>query len=236
MISRRRGILQAVGHHDLLAIARDLDEPLPAFALPPGIALRPATAADLPSLASTMEPFQGEIWNFRVGGPVLGLFQERLDAGDYCLIAERDDAILYMAWTRFDSASESEVGITVTLRPGEAYGYGVFTLPAFRGQGLATEGEAERLRQLRARGARRLYSWVSSRNTPIHRVDMRLGYRTVARVRRHYLRLTPRIPLLNHVVRRHDPLAEWCSPSRLSFHGGLSIFQTGRVGWSSGKV
>jgi RimJ/RimL family protein N-acetyltransferase len=212
-------------------MARDLSEPVPTLPPPHAVVLRTATAADLPVLASTMEPFRRDIWNFELGGPLRSLFQERLAAGDHCLIAESGGEFVYMAWTRFDSASEGRAGIVAPLRAGESYGYGVFTVPAFRGRGVATAAAAERFRHLRNRGVRRFYGWVSRQNSAMLAVEARLEYRAVARVRRIYWRLGRRVSLLNHVVYRPDPLAEWCSPARLSFDGGLSIFRRGTVVW-----
>ena len=223
-----RKLLRPLDTLDLLAAARDLSVPPPDIPLPLGVTARPATPEDLPHLAAVMEPYRAEIWDFRGEGALVATFEQRLRAGDLCLIGELRGTIAYMGWTRFDEASLQRVGIHVTLREGEAYGYGVFALPAFRGQGLSTTVGVERLRWLREHGVRRFYGWVSASNAAIQKVQTRLGYRTVASVRQIYWRVRRRLVLVNQVLYDpNDPLAEWCAPGRITFRGGITVFRRG---------
>jgi len=227
-LARWRKVLRPLDTLDLLAATRDLTIPPPDIPLPPGVAARPATSEDLPHLAAVMEPYRAEIWDFRGDGPLLEAFAHRIRTGDLCLIGELRGTIAYMGWMRFDEASLPRVGIHVVLREGEAYGYGVFALPAFRGQGLSTTVGVERLRWLREHGVRRFYGWVSASNAAIQKVQTRLGYRTVASVRQIYWRVRRRLVLLNQVLYDPtDPLAEWCAPGRITFRGGITVFRRG---------
>ncbi len=223
-----RKLLRPLDTLDLLAAARDLTIPPPDIPLPPEVTSRPATPEDLPRLAAVMDPYRAEIWDFRGEGALAAVFEQRLRAGDLCLIGELRGTIAYMGWTRFDEASLPRVGIHVTLREGEAYGYGVFALPAFRGQGLSTTVGVARLHWLREHGVRRFYGWVSASNTAIQKVQTRLGYRTVASVRQIYWRVRRRLVLVNQVIYDPtDPLAEWCAPGRITFRGGITVFRRG---------
>ena len=227
-LARWRKVLRPLDTLDLLAATRDLTIPPPDIPLPPGVAARPATPEDLPHLAAVMEPYRAEIWDFRGEGALAAVFEQRLRAGDLCLIGEIRGTIAYMGWTRFDEASLQRVGIHVTLREGEAYGYGVFALPAFRGQGLSTTVGVARLHWLREHGVRRFYGWVSASNIAIQKVQTRLGYRTVASVRQIYWRVRRRLVLVNQVLYDPaDPLAEWCAPGRITFRGGITLFRRG---------
>ncbi len=229
-IPRWRKLLRPLGTFHLLAVARDLAIPPPDLPLPLEVVARPATPEDLPRLAAVMEPYRVEIWDFRGEGTLLEAFRQRIRAGDLCLIGEIRGTIAYMGWTRFDEASLERVGIHVTLRQDEAYGYGVFALPAFRGQGLPTTVGVARLHWLREHGVRRIYSWVRASNTAIQKVQTRLGYRTAASVRQIYWRARRRLVLVNQVVYDPtDPLAEWCAPGRITFHGGITIYRSGPV-------
>jgi len=211
-LARWRKVLRPLDTLDLLAATRDLTIPPPDIPLPPGVAARPATPEDLPHLAAVMEPYRAEIWDFRGEGALAAVFEQRLRAGDLCLIGELRGTIAYMGWTRFDEASLQRVGIHVTLREGEAYGYGVFALPAFRGQGLSTTVGVARLHWLREHGVRRFYGWVSASNVAILKVQTRLGYRTVASVRQIYWRVRRRLVLVNQVL--YDPAIRWRSGAR----------------------
>lgn len=121
-LARWRKLLRPLDTLDLLAAARDLTIPPPDISLPPEVTARPATSEDLPHLAAVMEPYRAEIWDFRGDGPLLEAFEQRIRAGDLCLIGELRGTIAYMGWTRFDEASLQRVGIHVTLGEGEAYG------------------------------------------------------------------------------------------------------------------
>ncbi len=227
-IPRWRKLLRPLGTFHLLAAARDLSVPPPDIPLPPEVAARPATPEDLPRLAAVMEPYRAEIWDFRGEGALVATFEQRLRAGDLCLIGELRGTIAYMGWTRFDEASLQRVGIHVPLREREAYGYGVFALPAFRGQGLSTTVGVARLHWLREHGVRRFYGWVRASNAAILKVQTRLGYRTVASVRQIYWRVRRRLVLVNQVLYDPaDPLAEWCAPGRITFRGGITVFRRG---------
>ncbi len=74
------------------------------------------------------------------------------------------------------------------------------------------------------------YGWANSSNVASLKTARRFGFRRVGRVRQVRWRLGVRVPLLNHVVYDPtDPLGGWCSPERLRFAGGISVFRRGQI-------
>ncbi|MGH2454163.1 MAG: GNAT family N-acetyltransferase [bacterium] len=108
-----------------------------------------------------------------------------------------------------------------------------YTLPAFRGGGVATAAGLERHRWLRDHGIRRVYGWMRAENTAMHKVRDRAGWRTVGRLTQFYWRIRRRYALLTVTISDPaDPLAAWCGPDRLRVEGGIRIAR--RRGASSG--
>ena len=215
---------------DQLALARDLSVPLADLPLARGITVRTAAPEDPPRLAAAMQQVfrRPLIEEFR--RPLQEEFEERHERGHVCGIAEKDGEIRLMVWVRFDEASQLQMGAHVRLRPGEVYAYALFAPPEYRRRGLATTVGDFMLRWLGERGVRRVYAWANSSNAVSLKTVGRFGFRRVGRVRQVRWRLGLRAALLNHVVYDPtDPLGEWCSPQRLRFAGGLSVFRRGQV-------
>ncbi len=215
---------------DQLALARDLSTPLADLPLASGVTVRTAAPEDLPRLAAAMRQVFRRPLLEEFRRPLLEEFEERHERGHVCGIAEKDGEIRLMVWVRFDEASQLQMGAHVRLRPGEVYAYALFAPPEYRGRGLATTVGDFVLRWLGERGVRRVYAWANSSNVASLKTVGRFGFRRVGRVRQVRWRLGLRAALLNHVVYNPtDPLGEWCSPRRLRFAGGLSVFRRGQV-------
>lgn len=214
---------------DSLACVRELDTPFPDVPLPKGVTIRPATPNDFPRVAAAMANPE-----FRGSALTVENMARRYQDGGVCLIAESGDAIAYLSWIRFSDASLSREGIEVSLRPGEAYIDSIFAMPAYRGRGLATAVATARIKYLRQRGIKTAYGWVAPHNTPMVMVLTRAGYRVVGRVMQLLWLPIRHVPLVNVVVVTDpsDPLAGICSPDRLRFRSGITIYRlrSGRTG------
>ncbi len=164
---------------------------------------------------------------FRGAALTVEQLARRHQDGGVCLIAESGEEIAYLSWIRLSDASLRREGIEVSLRPGEAYIDSIFAMPAYRGQGLATAVAAARIKYLRQRGIKTAYGWVAPHNTPMVTVLTRAGYRVVGRVMQLLWLPIRHVPLVNIVVVTDpsDPLAGICSPDRLRFRSGITIYR-----------
>jgi len=217
----------------LLAVAWDLTATTPDLLPPRDVVLRPAESADFPRLLSFMQrpDFQGE----RV--PLLSGIEQRYEEGDVCFIGEYRGEIAYISWMRFDSASLGKFGIEISLVSGEAYVGTAMTLPEFRGRGLATAAETARARWLRDKGIGQTYAWVHPSNFVMLKVMRRTDARPVGHIVQFFMKVsrqTRRILNLAASFHPDDPLASWCSPPRLHFTSGISVYRRGRIEWPGG--
>lgn len=169
-------VLRPILRVDLLANAKALDDPIPARTAGP-IACRLAVPDDFPHLASLAEAEDRGIPDFPPRVSLVEEFERRHRKGDVCLLAEVDRRIAYFSWMCFDAATLPGYGVVSPLLPGEAYVNMTYTLPAYRGRGVATAAGLERQRWFRDHGIRRAYGWTRAENRPALKVRDRAGWR-----------------------------------------------------------
>jgi ribosomal protein S18 acetylase RimI-like enzyme len=106
-----------------------------------------------------------------------------------------DGAVAHAAWAGIGTFKAHWCDRRFRLQPGEAYIYGAYTVPEFRGLRIHPASAIERLRQMRQRGIRRVYWFVDPSNHAAQQLPIRLGaarvgtagYIEVAGIRLHYL-------------------------------------------------
>jgi GNAT superfamily N-acetyltransferase len=86
-------------------------------------------------------------------------------------------------WVRFDRMWVSELGRSMSLRPGEAYGYASFTDPAHRGRGAATVLTQATMQYLKSEGYRRALGYVLRENAAGRAALRKLSFDSIGRVR-----------------------------------------------------
>ncbi|RMH42315.1 MAG: GNAT family N-acetyltransferase [Deltaproteobacteria bacterium] len=81
---------------------------------------------------------------------------ERLDRGEYWLLAEVDGEVVGYTWlhARPTASYPSLPGCTIALGPDTGYGYDAWTAPSHRGRGVRRAGFVEELRVLAGWGKR----------------------------------------------------------------------------------
>jgi ribosomal protein S18 acetylase RimI-like enzyme len=109
--------------------------------------------------------------------------RQRLQRGDLCLSSWSGDRIVAAVWVRFDRIWVSELGRSLFVRPGEAYGYAAFVDPAERRRGAAHALYLLTLRRLQSLGYRRALSYVDRENLAGRAPLWRLGFEYVGRIR-----------------------------------------------------
>lgn len=120
---------------------------------------------------------------------------DRLAQDHWCVVGLHDGAVAHTAWAAVGGFKAHWFDRWFRLQPDDAYLYGAYTLPEFRGLRIHAASAVQRLRQLRQRGIRRVYWFVNPKNHAARRLPTRLaaarigsvGYVEVAGIRLHYL-------------------------------------------------
>lgn len=150
-----------------MLLERPLDDPIPDLPLPPGVTVLPLRLADVPAYLA-FRPDQAA-----------AIIERRLGDGEWGFAAWRDGAIVMASWTSPQRARIDYLDWELALAPDEAYSYDLYTVPAFRGRGLASAARVSMLRDARERGCRRLFSALLPENTPGWRTPDTLGFRQI---------------------------------------------------------
>ena len=220
-ISWRRCLKSPLGRLQYCGFVSDLRGPAPGGSRLDDKGIRFAEQRDVPRLAALMSApqYAGSHMNAEA-------LLRRFDAGDRCLLAERDGSLAAISWIRFDNASFRRTWLSVPLKKGEAYFAWTHTEPSQRGRGFATRLALWRWRWLREQGIRVAYSWVRPTNDAMLTVTSRAGAVAVTWVTQYYPRVVHR-PRLNFVRVPSTPssLSDWCSPARMRFPQGLTFFR-----------
>lgn len=117
----------------------------------PGLAIRPATAADAPRFAPLLDADEA---------------LERLRAGDLAIVCEEDGRIVGCSWMTTRRILAPHYRIPVVCAPGTAYGYGIAVLPDHRRRGIGVALFRHLRLEARRRGFPRIWSHVQLANRP----------------------------------------------------------------------
>lgn len=161
-------LLGEIGYRRLLLLERSLAQPISDFTprLPVRIdALKESEVADY--LA-----FRPETARTRVS--------EALWAGQTCFTARHEGRIVSAAWITSRRAWIDYLGCELELDADEAYLSDAFTLPAYRGQGIAPALCLQQLRHLRQAGYRRVIRGTVPENQSALHAHAKSGFRPVA--------------------------------------------------------
>ena len=102
---------------------------------------------------------------------------ELLNRGKHCLALEDRGRIAAFCWYGLDECTFQ--GFRFDLAQDEAYLFDAYTLPEYRGAGLAPYLRSVLYRELAATGRRRLYSITTYFNQPAFRFKAKLGARVL---------------------------------------------------------
>jgi hypothetical protein len=130
-----------------------VDDPRPNDATIP-VAWRFGSDADLAAMTDPELGYSAEAREFGY---------ERLRAGDRLVLCESSGQIVFYAWVMFGQLDLSCRNY-VPLKPGHAYTYKLYTVPAFRGRRICPAYYSFLKRELRAMGFRSVMAWVEAGN------------------------------------------------------------------------
>jgi RimJ/RimL family protein N-acetyltransferase len=120
---------------------------------------------------------------------------DRIALDHWCLVGICDGAVAHVAWAGIGTFKAYWSDHWFRLRPGDAYLYGAYTMPGFRGRGIHPASAIQRLQQAHERGIRRVYWFVDPSNRAARQMPTKVGavrigsagYLEVAGIRLHYL-------------------------------------------------
>jgi len=224
-------LLHALGRHALARIKLDAygcEIPLEIVGTRPAInaEVRLARPEDFAALGAFLGHARSVIIDFAQVEDLSEDLEQRYDRGDRCILAIVKNQIAHCGWVRFGDASMPSLGILASLDAHEAYLYGGYTLPEFRGQGLQRAGIAERMRYLRTRETSKVYRWVRSTDQRTSLVRD-LGWRLIGRVTQVRWRV-PEMHLIGVIAIAtppSDPLSTFMSSTRLRLTRSLVVLR-----------
>ena len=158
-------LLGECGYRRLLLVERPLDCPVADFT--------PDLPVDVAMLA------QDEVDDYLVfrPGTTRREIAGRLRSGDMCFVARREGRIVAAAWVATHPVWVPFLGCRIDVTPDEAHIYDKFTLPAYRGHGIANAVRTYHLKHLRRAGLLRATGAVLPENVSSLRDDTKGGFR-----------------------------------------------------------
>jgi GNAT superfamily N-acetyltransferase len=158
-------LLGQCGYRRLLLVERALDQPIADFTprLPVKVAMLAADELD-------------DYLVFRPGTARREI-AGRLRSGDLCFVARHQGRIVAAAWVAVRPVWVPFLGCRIDVTPDEAHIYDKFTLPAYRGHGIANAVRTHHLRHMQRAGMRRATGAVLPENVSSLRDDGRGGFR-----------------------------------------------------------
>jgi RimJ/RimL family protein N-acetyltransferase len=158
-------LLGKIAYRRLLLLERHLDDPiLDAPALVPveiGL-LQPTEIADYARL---------------IPGTSVADVRSRLDAGQWCFVARFQWRLICARWAATGRIRVEYLSRDLEMAPDEAYSYGLYTDPAFRGHGVSPAASVAMLRYLRAASFRRVVAAILPENHASLQSVAKTGYR-----------------------------------------------------------
>lgn len=131
--------------------------------------VRLAQGGDIPKLARFKTFSAGEA-------------EERLEAGHLCFVAEKNGNIVFYLWVCFNNLYLNELEMEMRIEPDSAHFYSNYTIPEYRGMGIATIAMARALDYLFQNGVKKIYGLIYSDNIPSQRVVKKTGFRKMGEV------------------------------------------------------
>lgn len=160
--------IHVFGCNDYILFARSLEDAIPAAKSVEGIRIRKAEADDLHLFESALK-LSNFLW-----------FKLLFENGRTCLMALKDNRLV--ACGSFASEVNPYLEyLRIPLAQDEVYVIQIYTVPAFRRQGIQTMLYQEMFRLMREKGYRRVLTMAESNNMPSLRFHRKLGYQAISR-------------------------------------------------------
>jgi ribosomal protein S18 acetylase RimI-like enzyme len=154
---------------EYLVLTRSLEEPLPCLKARLPVTYRIARPDDLSYLRDAVLPSE------------LAYFRNRLAHGRNCVMGFYQDNAASYGWITDEVTFEID-NLRLRLGPGDAYLDDIYTLPAYRHQGIGGELHLRRLQYLKEHGFKQSIIIVRVDNVPSLKIAEKLGYQEADRL------------------------------------------------------
>ncbi len=130
----------------------------------------PIDIGELPSDVAVIESSLAHFPRVHVGD-----IRSRVDNGHRCFVARHEGRIIYAAWVALGRCYSYALDRWYELADDEAYGYGAFTVPEFRGNRVHPTVSCHILRLLQDSEYRWVYAFIEPNNRAALRMPKQLG-------------------------------------------------------------
>jgi ribosomal protein S18 acetylase RimI-like enzyme len=164
-------LASTVGYRRLLLLDRPLAEAVPQIELGQGLDFGTLAISEVDAHLA----FRPELSR--------AIVLDRLRSAQACFYARHEGRIVSACWATKQSAWIEFLGCEFTLAPGEVYVFDAYTVPLYRGQGVAPALCLHQLSHFRQEGLRRAIRATLPENIPALRAHAKSGFRTYALLR-----------------------------------------------------
>jgi GNAT superfamily N-acetyltransferase len=161
----------------MILMVRPLDATIPSFSPRLPVTFEILTERDLPAYE-----------RFRPGQGVTSM-QGCLARGDKCFAAYHEGRIVHAVQVATGQVYVPYLRRRLILQPGDLYSYDSFTLPGYRGYGLAPARAVHVMRYYQQEGYQRMVCLIAGENKAGRHVMQKLGYQSLGLYS--YLRIGP---------------------------------------------
>ncbi len=102
--------------------------------------------------------------------------EQRVAKEHLCCVARHRGAVVFVSWIGLKTGYSYHLPRTFELAEGEAFLYGAYTLPDYRGRGLQPACAARRLRWLHGEGYTRALALIDPKNPAAMRMPQKLNF------------------------------------------------------------
>ena len=110
-------------------------------------------------------------------------FGKMLESGNTCIIAETHGEFVHWTWVAFNEAFVTEIERKIRIESDSAYVYAVYTVPEYRGLGIAPKAMEKILSYLHERGNKKAYVLIRPNNFPALRYAHKVGFKKIGMIR-----------------------------------------------------
>ena len=162
-------LLSALGvYRRLFILARPLAEPIGEFVPEVPVVVGMLTRAEVDAYVALRPEAES--------AAIVG----RFDSGCLCFVARHEGRAVGACWIATGRAYSAHLACDLPLSAGDAYLFDAYTLPAYRGRGVAPALCAHQLRYCRDAGWRRAIRATSPENRAALRAHAKSGFRAAA--------------------------------------------------------
>ena len=108
--------------------------------------------------------------------------KERFEMGHICIVADKQGDFVHLTWVAFNEAYVSELKRRMRISSNSAYAYDIYTVPEYRGLGIAPKAMEKAFSYLYKGGIRKVYICILHNNFASLRAAHKEGFRKIGAI------------------------------------------------------